>query len=68
MLRSTNELFDASSVVQEFTQMFMGNNAYTNLPRKFNVVITACKEACTNAETQDIALTPNQIMSKIWVL
>ena len=53
-----NELFDASPVVQEFTQMFVGNKAYTNLPRKFNVTITACKEACTHAEAQDIALTP----------
>src|SRR5436309_2374370 len=31
-----NELFDASPVVREFTQMFVGNKAYTNLPRKFN--------------------------------
>jgi len=53
-----NELFDASPVVREFTQMFVGNKAYTNLPRKFNVTITACKEACTHAEGQDIALTP----------
>ena len=53
-----NELFDASDVVREFTQMFVGNKAYTNLPRKFNVTITACKEACTHAEAQDIALTP----------
>jgi ferredoxin-nitrite reductase len=53
-----NELFDASPAVREFTQMFIGNKAYTNLPRKFNVTITACKEACTHAEAQDIALTP----------
>ena len=53
-----NELFDASGVVREFTQIFVGNKAYTNLPRKFNVTITACKEACTHAEAQDIALTP----------
>jgi ferredoxin-nitrite reductase len=53
-----NELFDASPVVKEFTQMFLGNKAYTNLPRKFNVTITACKEACTHAEGQDIAMTP----------
>lgn len=53
-----NELFDASSVVREFTELFVGNKAYTNLPRKFNVTITACKEACTHAEAQDIALTP----------
>jgi ferredoxin-nitrite reductase len=53
-----NELFDASPVVQEFTQMFVGNREFTNLPRKFNVTITACKEACTHAEAQDLALTP----------
>ncbi len=53
-----NELFDASPVVKEFTQMFVGNKEYTNLPRKFNVTITACKEGCTHAEAQDIAMTP----------
>jgi ferredoxin-nitrite reductase len=53
-----NELLDASPVVREFTQSFIGNKAYTNLPRKFNVTITACKEACTHAEAQDIAMTP----------
>ena len=53
-----NELFDASPVVRQFTRMFVGNKDYTNLPRKFNVTITACKENCTHAETQDLALTP----------
>ena len=53
-----SELFDASPAVQEFTQMFVGSKAYTNLPRKFNVTITGCKENCTHAESQDIALTP----------
>ena len=53
-----NELFDASPVVHEFTRMFVGNRAFTNLPRKFNVTITACKEVCSHAETQDLALTP----------
>lgn len=53
-----NELFDASPIVKEFTQIFLGNKAYTNLPRKFNVTITACKETCTHAEAQDIAMVP----------
>jgi ferredoxin-nitrite reductase len=53
-----NELFDASPVAREFSRMFVGNKAYTNLPRKFNVTITGCKESCTHAEAQDIALTP----------
>ena len=53
-----HELFDASPVVREFTEAFLRNKAFTNLPRKFNVAITACTENCTHAETQDLALTP----------
>ena len=53
-----NELFDASPVARQFNTMFVGNKEYTNLPRKFNVTITACKENCSHAESQDIALTP----------
>ncbi len=53
-----NELLDASSVVRAFTTMFIGSKSYTNLPRKFNVTITGCRENCTHAETQDIALVP----------
>jgi ferredoxin-nitrite reductase len=52
------ELFDASPVVQEFTQLFVGNRSYSNLPRKFNVTITGCLENCTPAESQDIAMIP----------
>jgi len=53
-----NELFDAAPVVRAFTAMFVGNKSYTNLPRKFNVTISGCRENCTPAETQDIALVP----------
>jgi ferredoxin-nitrite reductase len=53
-----NELFDASPVVHQFTSMFLRDKAYTNLPRKFNVTITACREHCVHTESQDVALTP----------
>jgi ferredoxin-nitrite reductase len=53
-----NELFDASRVARQFTELFIGNRAFIDLPRKFNVTITGCKEACTHAEAQDLALTP----------
>lgn len=53
-----NELFDASRVARQFAELFIGNRAFTDLPRKFNVTITGCKEACTHAEAQDLALTP----------
>lgn len=53
-----NELFDAGPAAREYTGMFVGDRAFTNLPRKFNVVITACLDNCCYAVTQDIALTP----------
>ena len=53
-----NELFDASGVVREYNDIFVGNREFTDLPRKFNVTITGCLDNCTHAVTQDIALTP----------
>ena len=53
-----HELFDASPIVREFTDTFLRNKAFTNLPRKFNVCITGCTEHCTHAESQDLSLTP----------
>ena len=55
---TAHELFDASPVVREFTDAFLRNKEFTNLPRKFNVVITGCTEHCTHAESQDLALVP----------
>jgi ferredoxin-nitrite reductase len=55
---TSNELFDASPVVRQFTGLFVGKKGYTNLPRKFNVAMTACRDNCVHAESQDIALTP----------
>jgi ferredoxin-nitrite reductase len=53
-----NELFDTAPIAREFQQIFVGNKAFTNLPRKFNVTITGCPEHCTGGETQDISMTP----------
>jgi len=53
------ELFDASPVARQFTAMFVGDKAFTNLPRKFNVTITGCRDNCTHAETQDLTLVPS---------
>ena len=53
-----NELFDASPIAREYTNIIVGNKEFTDLPRKFNVGITGCLENCTHAASQDIALTP----------
>ncbi len=52
------ELLDASPVARAFSEAFVGDRAFTNLPRKFNVTITGCRDNCTHAETQDLALVP----------
>ncbi len=53
-----NEAFDPTDVCEEFDKAILHNKAYTNLPRKLNIVITGCLENCTHAETQDISLLP----------
>jgi ferredoxin-nitrite reductase len=53
-----SELFDASPVARDFTARFVRNREFSNLPRKFNVAITGCRENCVHAESQDIALVP----------
>jgi ferredoxin-nitrite reductase len=52
------ELIDTASIAADFQRIFLGNKAFTNLPRKFNVTITGCREHCTGGETQDISMTP----------
>jgi ferredoxin-nitrite reductase len=56
-----NELFDASPVARDYTTSFIGKREFTNLPRKFNVAVTGCRDNCTHAEAQDIALVPATI-------
>src|SRR5437870_2625542 len=55
---TTHELFDASPVAREFTSRFVGNREFTNLPRKFNVMMTGCIDNCVPLETQDIGMGP----------
>lgn len=52
------EWIDATSLVQAMTQELVGNRAYSNLPRKFNMAITGCRDNCLHTETQDLAFVP----------
>lgn len=52
------EVCDATPLVRALTAELVGNRAYSNLPRKFNVTITGCVDNCLHAETQDLAFVP----------
>src|SRR5262249_27490925 len=53
-----SELLDASPVAEAYTGLFLGEKAFTNLPRKFNATITGCLDNCCHPETQDLGLVP----------
>src|SRR5665213_6225 len=55
-----NEAFDALPVALEVSAFFTGNRDYANLPRKFKISVTGCREDCAQSEINDIGLGPAQ--------
>ncbi|MHB8440403.1 MAG: nitrite/sulfite reductase, partial [Acidimicrobiales bacterium] len=53
-----DEVFDALPAALAVTDFFTGNREYANLPRKFKMSATGCREDCAQAEIQDIGLWP----------
>jgi sulfite reductase (ferredoxin) len=51
------EVFDASPIALELNRLFVGNAEFYNLPRKFKISITGCRQWCTYPEINDIGLT-----------
>jgi ferredoxin-nitrite reductase len=53
-----HEVFDAYPVARAVSDFFTGNREYSNLPRKFKIGITGCREDCARVEINDIGLWP----------
>jgi ferredoxin-nitrite reductase len=51
-----DELFDPTPVLEEAAARFYGNPAYSDLPRKHKIAITACADACAAPEINCVAL------------
>ena len=54
------EAFDAYPAARAVSEFFTGNREYANLPRKFKISVTGCRDDCAQAELQDIGLWPAQ--------
>jgi len=52
------EVLDASPLAKAVSDFFTGNREYANLPRKFKMSISGCRENCAQAEINDIGLWP----------
>ncbi len=53
-----DEVLDAYPVARAISEYFTGNREYANLPRKFKMSVTGCREDCAQAEINDIGLAP----------
>jgi ferredoxin-nitrite reductase len=53
-----SEVLDALPVARAISAFFTGNREYANLPRKFKMSVTGCREDCAQAEINDIGLWP----------
>jgi ferredoxin-nitrite reductase len=56
-----NEVSDAYPVAVAISDFFTGNREYANLPRKFKMSVTGCREDCAQAEINDVALVPARL-------
>ncbi|ELZ05526.1 nitrite/sulfite reductase [Natrialba asiatica] len=53
-----HEVFDAQPVIDAVSEFFTENREYANLPRKFKITITGCREDCAQSQINDVGLTP----------
>jgi sulfite reductase (ferredoxin) len=50
-----DEVIDASDAIRETVDRYIGDPAFSNLPRKFKTSISGCVDHCTNHEINDVA-------------
>jgi ferredoxin-nitrite reductase len=55
---SGHECFDAQPVIEAVSEFFTENREYANLPRKYKMTITGCREDCAQSQINDVGLTP----------
>jgi sulfite reductase (ferredoxin) len=67
------ELLDATPEINTITERYIGDPAFSNLPRKFKSSVSGCSAQCTNHEISDIAfqavrhLQTGEVGYDLWV-
>lgn len=52
----SDELYDATPLINRVNDFFVGNRDFSNLPRKFKIAISGCAVRCVYPEINDIGL------------
>jgi sulfite reductase (ferredoxin) len=55
---NANELCDASPLIDQAAELLVGNPEFYNLPRKYKISISGCRDWCSYPEINDLAFTP----------
>ena len=53
-----DELIDSRALAVRLQQAIIGQRAFSNLPRKFNLAITGCRDDCIHGQTHDLSFVP----------
>ena len=53
-----HEVIDTCVLAQRMQQAIVGGKRFSNLPRKFNLSMTGCREDCGHAQTHDLSFVP----------
>ena len=55
---TADEVIDTRLVAQRMQQAIVGGKRFSNLPRKFNLSVSGCREDCGHAQTHDLSFVP----------
>ena len=55
---TADEVIDTRRLTVRMQQAIVGSKRFSNLPRKFNLSITGCRDDCSHAQTHDLSFTP----------
>jgi ferredoxin-nitrite reductase len=53
-----DEAFDASPIAAAVQEAIVGRKEFSNLPRKFNISVSGCRNDCATSQVHDLSLTP----------
>ena len=57
---TADEVIDTRQLATRMQQAIVGSKRFSNLPRKFNLSVTGCREDCGHAQTHDLSFVPAQ--------
>jgi len=56
--KDRHEFVDAETLADDLHDAFKGNSEHSNLPRKWKVSVTGCREGCGQGDINDLAFEP----------